>query len=76
LGDNIKINLKEIWGEGVNWILMAFDKIQWQALANMELTFVIQNKREILVTFYRLFVGGFCNGVLVCVISQSLTRLS
>jgi hypothetical protein len=29
--DNIKIDLREIWIDGANWIRLAQDRIQWQA---------------------------------------------
>jgi hypothetical protein len=32
--DNIKINLKEIEYEGVDWIQVAWDRDQWQAFVN------------------------------------------
>jgi hypothetical protein len=33
--DNIRIDLREIGWEGVNWIHLAQDRDQWQALVNM-----------------------------------------
>jgi hypothetical protein len=32
--DNIKMDLREIGGEGVNWIHLAQDRDQWRALQN------------------------------------------
>jgi hypothetical protein len=34
LEDNIKIDLREIGWEGMNWIHLAQDRNQWPALAN------------------------------------------
>jgi hypothetical protein len=31
---NIKMDLEEIWWEGVNWINLAQDMYHWQALVN------------------------------------------
>jgi hypothetical protein len=28
MGDNIKMDIKEIWCEGVDWILIAHDRVQ------------------------------------------------
>jgi hypothetical protein len=33
--DNIKIDIKEIWWEGVGWIHLADDRDWWWALVNM-----------------------------------------
>jgi hypothetical protein len=35
--DNIKIDLREIAWDGVDWIDMAQDREQWRALVNMVL---------------------------------------
>jgi hypothetical protein len=35
--DDIKMDLREIGWDGVNWIDMAQDRIQWRALVNMVL---------------------------------------
>jgi hypothetical protein len=35
LEDNIKMDLREIGIDGVNWILLAQYRIQWQAVVNM-----------------------------------------
>jgi hypothetical protein len=35
--DNIKIDLREIRWDGMNWIDMAQDRDQWRALVNMAL---------------------------------------
>jgi hypothetical protein len=37
--DNIKIDLRKIVGEGVNWIPLAQDRDQWRGLAKMVLYF-------------------------------------
>jgi hypothetical protein len=29
--DNIKMDLREIWIDGVNWIRLARDRVQWRA---------------------------------------------
>jgi hypothetical protein len=33
--DNIKMDLREIGIDGVNWIQLAQDRIQWRAFVNM-----------------------------------------
>jgi hypothetical protein len=33
--DNIKLDLREIWIDGANWIQLAQDRVQWQAFVNM-----------------------------------------
>jgi hypothetical protein len=33
-GDNIKLDLREIRIDGVNWIQLAQDRVQWQACVN------------------------------------------
>jgi hypothetical protein len=37
--DNIKIDLREIGWDGVDWIDMAEDREQWRALVNTVLNF-------------------------------------
>jgi hypothetical protein len=37
--DNIKMNLREIRWDGVDWIDMAHDRDQWRALVNTVLNF-------------------------------------
>jgi hypothetical protein len=32
---NIRMDLREIWWEGVDWIHLIHDRDQWQALVNM-----------------------------------------
>jgi hypothetical protein len=32
--DNIKMDLKEIWIDGANWIQLAQDRVQWRACVN------------------------------------------
>jgi hypothetical protein len=32
--DNIKMDLREIGIDGVNWILLAQDRVQWRAFVN------------------------------------------
>jgi hypothetical protein len=34
--DNIKIDLREIGIDGMNWIQLAQDKVQWRAFVNTE----------------------------------------
>jgi hypothetical protein len=34
-GDNIKMDLRETWIDGANWIQLAQDRVQWQACVNM-----------------------------------------
>jgi hypothetical protein len=33
--DNIRINLKEMWWEGVEWMHLAQDTAQWRILVNV-----------------------------------------
>jgi hypothetical protein len=33
--DNIKLELREIWIDGTNWIRLAQDRVQWRAFVNM-----------------------------------------
>jgi hypothetical protein len=33
-GDNIKIDLREIGIDGVNWIRLAWDRVQWRVFVN------------------------------------------
>jgi hypothetical protein len=33
--DNIKMDLREIGIDGANWIRLAQDRVQWQAVVNM-----------------------------------------
>jgi hypothetical protein len=35
MGDNIRMDLREIGREGFDWIHLAQDKDHWQALVNM-----------------------------------------
>jgi hypothetical protein len=32
--DNIKMDLREIWIDGANWIQLAQDRVQWRACVN------------------------------------------
>jgi hypothetical protein len=32
--DNLKMDLREIWTDGVNWIQLAQDRVQWRAFVN------------------------------------------
>jgi hypothetical protein len=32
--DNIRVDIKEIWWEGVDWMHLAQDKDKWRALVN------------------------------------------
>jgi hypothetical protein len=32
--DNIRMDLREIWIDGVNWILLAQDRVQWLAFVS------------------------------------------
>jgi hypothetical protein len=40
--DNIKINRREIGLEGLNWIHLAQDRDQWQALVNTVMNLMVQ----------------------------------
>jgi hypothetical protein len=33
--DNIKMDLREIWIDGANWIRLAQDRVRWRAFVNM-----------------------------------------
>jgi len=35
--DNIRMDLREMWWKGVDWIHMAQDRDQWRALVNTEM---------------------------------------
>jgi hypothetical protein len=37
VGDNIKMNLREIGIDGTNWIWLAQGRVQWQAFVSMVL---------------------------------------
>jgi len=39
--DNIRMDLREIGWEGVNWIHVVQDRDQWQALANMAMNLCV-----------------------------------
>jgi hypothetical protein len=55
--DNIKIDLKEVGWDGVDWIDMAQDRDQWKALVNTVMNFrVLQNVRKFLNS---CTIGGF-----------------
>jgi hypothetical protein len=32
--NNIKMDLREIWIDGANWIRLAHDRVQWRAFVN------------------------------------------
>jgi hypothetical protein len=36
--DNIKMDLREIWIDGANWIQLTQDDVQWQVFVNMVMT--------------------------------------
>jgi hypothetical protein len=42
--ENIKTDLKKIWWDGVEWIDLAQDRDQWQALVNMVMDVQVQQK--------------------------------
>jgi hypothetical protein len=33
--DNIKLDLREVWINGANWIRLAQDRVQWRVFVNM-----------------------------------------
>jgi hypothetical protein len=39
--DNIKMDLREIWIDGANWIQLAQDRVQWLAFVNMVMNFLV-----------------------------------
>jgi hypothetical protein len=39
--DNIKIDLREIGWDGIDWIDQAQDRSQWRALVNMVMNFLV-----------------------------------
>jgi hypothetical protein len=39
--DNIKLDLREIGIDGVNWIQLAQDRVQWQAFVNTVMNFQV-----------------------------------
>jgi hypothetical protein len=50
--DNIRTDIK-IGREGVNWILLYQDVVQWQALVNAEKIFAFHNRRGNVMTTVR-----------------------
>jgi hypothetical protein len=45
--DDIKMDLREIWTDGVNWIQLAKDRVQWRAFVNTVMNLrVPQRKTE------------------------------
>jgi hypothetical protein len=45
--DNIKMDLKEIVYEGIDWIYLARNRIQWRFLVNTVCTFRFHKRRAI-----------------------------
>jgi uncharacterized protein YuzE len=41
VGDNIKVDLREMGIIGVNWIWLAQDRVRWQAFVNMVVNFLV-----------------------------------
>jgi hypothetical protein len=39
--DNIKMDLREIGIDGVNWIRLAQDRVQWRAFVNTMMNFLV-----------------------------------
>jgi hypothetical protein len=39
--DNIKMDLREIAIDGVNWIRLAQDRVQWRAFVNMVMNLLV-----------------------------------
>jgi hypothetical protein len=47
MADNIRIHLREIRWEFVDWIHLAEDRNQWQALVNMVMNFGFHKRRAV-----------------------------
>jgi hypothetical protein len=45
--DNIKLDLKEIWIDGANWIQLAQDRFQWRAFVNTMVNLRVQYRKYI-----------------------------
>jgi hypothetical protein len=50
--DNIKLDLREIEIDGVNWIQLAQDRVQWQAFVNMVMNLRVPQRKQNI--FYKL----------------------
>jgi hypothetical protein len=44
--DNIKLDLREKGIDGVNWIQMAEDRVQWQAFVNMVMNLSVPLRKQ------------------------------
>jgi transposase len=43
--DNIKMDLREIGMDGANWILLAQDRVRWQACVNTVMNLRVQQRK-------------------------------
>jgi hypothetical protein len=50
--DNIKMNLREIWIDGANWIRLAQDRVQWRTFVNTVMNLRVPS--EIRIFFEKL----------------------
>jgi hypothetical protein len=46
-GDNIKLDLRETGIDGVNWIQLAQDRVQWQAFVYMMMNLQVPQRKDI-----------------------------
>jgi hypothetical protein len=42
--DNIRMDLREVWWEGVNWMDLAQDRDQWRAVVNTVMNLLVPLK--------------------------------
>jgi hypothetical protein len=58
--DNIKMDFREIGINGVNWIRLAQDRVQWQACVNMVMNLWVPYER----IFFHKLSDSFSNNIL------------
>jgi hypothetical protein len=69
--DNIKMDLRETGIDGVNWIQLAQDRVQWQACVNTVMNFGFHKARYFLtsgvtISFsYNILHHGMSNSILL-----------
>jgi hypothetical protein len=44
--DNIKLDLREIWIDGVNWIQLAQDRVHWRAFVNTVMNLQVPQRKQ------------------------------
>jgi hypothetical protein len=53
--DNIKMDLREIGIDGVNWILLAQDRVQWRAFVNTVMNLWVPLRKQDKLSDYEFF---------------------